>query len=144
MTSVLKKALSLLIGNEPTDVLFKLPKGRPFKQLTERELIRLESEIGGKIFGPIPAGGRREFFCLDKTTWIWHEEFPDELTGDMRSHTVRYEIQDRGILKAHDGAQYSYLEGEELDNLHTAVQVYYEQVARNVYQRDPATKRKLV
>ncbi len=42
MTSVLKKALSLLIGNEPTDVLFKLPKGRPFKQLTERELIRLE------------------------------------------------------------------------------------------------------
>ncbi len=37
----------------------------------ERDLLRHEAKIGGELFGPLPQGGRREFFCLDEYTWIW-------------------------------------------------------------------------
>jgi hypothetical protein len=34
----------------------------------KRELIRAEAEIGGQLFGPIPKGHRRQFFCFDLTS----------------------------------------------------------------------------
>ena len=143
---VLKKALTLLVG-EDTDAkaLLRLPKKsskRPFQQLSERELLSLEGEIGAQIFGPIPAGMRREFFCLDEHTWIWHEEKQDK--KNPQSTTIRYEINEHGVLKVQEGARYNYLEGEELKNFAVAVRMYYEQVARRVYQRDPATGAKLL
>ncbi len=143
MPSILQKALSLVTGTESPSEAFKIPKNfRPLKKLTERELIQLESEIGGKLFGPIPAGHRREFFNLDKNTWIWHEEYKDQ-GGKVHTTTTRYEVQEKKVLKAQDGAKYSYVEGEELQNLVLAVQMYYEQVMRRVYHRDPATGQKL-
>ena len=48
------------------------------------------------------------------------------------------------MLKVQEGARYSYLEGEELQNFGLAVRLYYEQVTRQVYRRDPATGQKLV
>lgn len=143
MPSILKKALSLITGDDYSTELFKIPKQlRPFKKLTERELIQLESEIGGRLFGPIPVGGRREFFNLDERTWIWHEETVDN-SGIVHATTTRYELQGDKVLKAQDGAQYSYLEEEELQNFGAAVQMYYEQVMRGVYHRDPRTGHKL-
>lgn len=144
MPNILKKALSLLTGSDAVAMpQLTVPKvTRPFKKLTERELIQLESEIGRELFGPIPKDHRREFFNLDKNTWIWYEEYKDN-AGLVQSSTTRYEVQDRGILKAQDGAQYSYLEGDELKNLAVAVEMYYERVAREVYKRDPATGQKL-
>lgn len=136
--SLFKRALSLITGEEVavnTDWL-KMPKNRPLKKFTERELIKLESEIGARLFGPIPAGRRREFFNLDPITWIWHEEWLDERRR-LQSATTRYEIQDKGILKVQDGARYSYLEGAELDNLRTAIHMYYERVCRDIYKIDP-------
>ncbi len=138
MSSIFKRALSLLTGDD-VDVnidWLKMPKNRPLKQLTERELIKLESEIGARLFGPIPAGRRREFFNLDPTTWIWHEEWMDDHRR-LQSVTTRYEVQERGILKVQDGARYSYLEGAELDNLQTAIHMYYERVCREIYKVDP-------
>ena len=41
------------------------------------------------------------------------------------------------------GPRYSYLEGDELRNFSIATQMYYEQVARQVYKRDPETGEKL-
>lgn len=55
------------------------------------------------------------------------------------THTTRYEIQGDKVLKAQDGAKYSYLEGAELKNLLAAIGIYYERVMRNVYGRDPDT-----
>ena len=142
MTQVLKKALAMLTGSEGT-AEFSVPKKiRPLKKLTERELLQLESEIGRELFGAVPAGTRREFFNLDPTTWIWYEESKDE-AGRVHATTTRYEVQEKGILKAQDGAHYSYLEGDELRNLTLAVQVYYERVMREVYGRDPHTGQKL-
>lgn len=142
MANVLKKALSLITGEEPSEIVLKMPKIRPFRGLTERELIQLESEVGSQLFGLIPEGHRREFFNLDKNTWIWHEEHTDA-DGAVHATTTRYEIQGNRILKAQDGTKYSYLEGQELQNLAVAVQMYYEKVMRGIYKRDPKTGQKL-
>ena len=143
MNALIKKALSLLVGDEASFDLLRIPKNRPLKPLTERELLRLESEVGSKLFGPVPEGHRREFFCLDEKTWIWHEEWIGS-DRKLKISTIRYEISEHGVLKAEEGARYSYLEGEELQNFALAVRLYYEQVAREVYARDPATGQKLV
>ena len=143
MNALVKKALSLLVGDEASFDLLRIPKNRPLKPLTERELLKLESAGGAKVFGPIPEGHRREFFCLDETTWIWHEEW----IGDdrkLQTSTIRYEVNEHGVLKVQEGAKYNYLEGEELQNFALSVRLYYEQVAREVYKRDPATGQKLV
>jgi hypothetical protein len=135
MSDLFKKTLSLLTG-APAE------SSRPLKKLTERELIELEAEIGGKLFGPIPAGHRREFFCLDEHTWVWHEEWVDE-NRQRKVTSTRYEIHDNGILKAQDGKVYKFIEGAELRNLVLAIRLYYEAVARGIYQRDPTTGRPL-
>jgi hypothetical protein len=148
MSSILKKALSLIVGDDATVAQLSMPKkqkeDRPLKKLTERELLQLESEIGSKLFGDVPSGHRREFFCLDETTWIWYEESMNPKTKKIDRMTIRYEVHENGVLKVQEGARYSFIEGEELANLVAATKMYYEQVARNVYNRDPATGQKLV
>jgi hypothetical protein len=144
MAKVFKKVIDLLVGSEDTGATLRLPKKRLHKGTSQRELIQRESKIGSQLFGAVPVGHRREFFCLDKSTWIWYEESVDPVNGNKTAVTTRYEIQPHGILKAQEGAQYTYLEGEELQNLRIAIRMYYEEIARQVYQRDPLTGRKLV
>ncbi|HPQ82537.1 MAG TPA: hypothetical protein PL191_02230 [Candidatus Saccharimonas sp.] len=143
MPSILKKALFLLTGDDVSlDFLKTPPKKRPLRTLTERELLTLESEIGGQLFGPVPDGYRREFFCLDRDTWIWYEEGVDK-DNKKQTTTIRYEVSPTQVLKIQEGGRYSYVEGDELRNFGLAVRLYYEQVARKVYRRDPATGHKL-
>lgn len=142
MSDLFKKALTLLTGDVGVQDFLKMPKSRPLKKLTERELLRLESEIGSKLFGEIPAGHVREFFCLDATTWIWHEEWRDT-NGSQQRSTIRYEVQGSKILKVQEGARYSFIEGQELENLALATRLYYEQVARGIYNVDPLTGQKI-
>jgi hypothetical protein len=144
MSNILKKVVSLVVADNQELAQLRMPKNRkrPLKKLTERELLQLESEIGAKLFGEIPKGGRREFFCLDEKTWIWHEEWLDE-TAKHHQRTIRYEVHEKGVLKVQEGARYSFVEGDELQNLVTAATMYYEQVAREVYKRDPHTGQKL-
>ena len=133
-SSLLGKAYALLAG----DTSVGKSKKRPFKRYTERELITLESEIGAELFGPVEKGRHREFFCLDEKTWIWHEEWTDE-KRHIQTNTIRYEINDQGILKVQAGARYSYLVGDELRNFVMATRLYYERVAREIYRVDPNT-----
>jgi hypothetical protein len=126
------KIVNLITGADPA-------LNRPFKKLTERQLIQKESEIGRDLFGPIPAGHRREFFCLDKHTWVWHEEWKDTDTGKRMSMTTRYEVHQNGVLKVQDGTQYKFIDGEELQNLYLSTKLYYEQVMRDIYRIDPYT-----
>jgi hypothetical protein len=146
--SIFKKALSLITGNAQASPALKMPKApkghHSQKKLTERELLQLESEIGSKLFGEVPAGHRREFFCLDATTWIWHEEWINQTTKKHEQMTIRYEINANGVLKVLEGARYTYIQGLELKNLVAATRLYYEQVARSVYKRDPQTGKSLV
>lgn len=135
MSNLFQKTLTLLTG---------APSGatRPLRKLSKRELIELEAEIGGQLFGPVPAGHRREFFCLDAHTWIWHEEWVDE-NGQRQVTSTRYEVHDNGILKAQNGTVYKFIEGEELNNLALSMELYYEAIARDIYKRDPRTGRPL-
>ncbi len=129
--SITARFFQMFLGVESPSELFQ-------PRLTERQLIDRESEIGGQLFGAAPHGVHRQFFNLDAKTWIWHEECMDE-KGELTSTTTRYEVHDNGIIKIQEGKPYYYIEGQELANLTRAIQVYYDQVSRKVYQRDPAT-----
>lgn len=134
MANLIKQAMRLIIGDDPRKML-----KRPLKPLTDRQLIKLESEIGRTLFGEVPVGRTREFFCLDAETWVWYEQWLDE-NGKEKNHTIRYEIHPKGVLKVQDGgANYSFLSGQELENLSLATQTYKERVARELYKQDPKT-----
>jgi hypothetical protein len=134
MAGFVKKTLHWIVGTNPSTAGGISLRNRP----TRRELIQVESEIGGQLFGVIPKGHHRQFFNLDRNTWVWYEEWLDE-KGKVKSITTRYEIHENGILKVQEGKQYYYIEGKELTNLVTAIRMYYEKVSHDVYQRDPAT-----
>lgn len=102
-------------------------------KMYERMLIQRESEIGGKLFGPTPINGRREFFCLDEHTWIWHEEWMDK-DKIRRSRTTRYEIRPTGIVKAQDGKGYQLLSDHETKRFSDAVDAYLNRVQEEIYQ----------
>jgi len=97
-----------------------------------RNLMRHEARIGGELFGPIPKGHRREFFCLDEHTWIWHEEWTDA-EGKRQIRTTRYDIRPSGIMKAQDGQPYRPLEGQEAQHLRAAVIQYRDRVKKEIY-----------
>ncbi len=92
-----------------------------------RALIRREAKIGGELFGPVPAGTRREFFCLDERTWIWHEEWTDS-SGKRRVRTTRYDVRPNGILKAQDGQAYQRVTRAEAERLQAAAQEYRQRI----------------
>lgn len=97
-----------------------------------RELIRREAKIGAELFGPIPEGVRREFFCLDEHTWVWHEEWTDQ-AGSRRAITTRYDVRPSGVLKAQDGQPYRYVSLEEGRRLLKAVRMYNQRVQGELY-----------
>lgn len=138
MSGILKKIVSLIVGDDIRSAKERETTRLITSDITDRDLLREESKIGATLFGPIPKGRRREFFCLDESTWIWHEEWRDE-KGVERQTTVRYEIHPNGILKVSDGPRYQFIEGAELENFAQATRLYYEETAKKIYKRDPKT-----
>lgn len=96
-----------------------------------RQLIRQEAKIGGQLFGRVPDGIRREFFCLDQHTWVWHEEWTDA-GGQPQMRTTRYDIRPNGILKT-TGGQYKQVGLLEAERLLEAAKTYRSRIAYDVY-----------
>lgn len=92
-----------------------------------RNLIRYEAKIGGQLFGPVPKGSRREFFCLDEHTWVWYEEWRDQ-SGRLQRQTTRYDIRPNGVIKMQDGQPTRYVNLEEAQNLYQAVTLYNQRI----------------
>src|SRR5690606_16782567 len=92
-----------------------------------RKLIQHEAKIGGQLFGAVPDGVRREFFCLDRHTWIWHEEWTDK-NGQRQIKTTRYDVRPNGILKAQAGQPYQPVTLEEARNLRQAARLYKQRI----------------
>lgn len=138
MSGLLQKITTLIVGEDERKAKERETTAKIKNKLTDRDLLRAESKVGATLFGPIPNGRHREFFCLDESTWIWHEEWRDE-KGIERQTTVRYEINPNGILKISDGPRYEYIEGAELENFAQATRLYFEETAKQVYKRDPQT-----
>ena len=116
-TKMLKKLLGVIM---PTD-----PQARAAQ--IYRSVINDCARIGGELFGAIPAGNRREFFCLDEHTWVWHEEWTDA-TNTHHAQTTRYDIRPHGIFKAQDGQPYQPLSYDEAERLYQAASRYQQGV----------------
>ncbi len=101
-----------------------LPK-LPSKSNTERihrEILETESKVGAEIFGPIEKGRQRSFFCLNKYTWVWHEQWIENKTP--KSLMTYYHIRHNGILKSSGNQDYKPLSQNELDNFIKAAEIY--------------------
>lgn len=96
-----------------------------------RKLLQHEAKIGGEIFGPVRPGGRREFFCLDEHTWVWHEEWIDQ-NGQHQYATTRYDVRPNGLLKSQNG-QYKPVSDEEAQNLLQAARTYKQRINEELY-----------
>lgn len=98
-----------------------------------RNLLRAEAKIGGQLFGPIPKGGRREFFCLDEHTWVWHEEWVDE-NHVRQVRTTRYDVREDNIVKVQDGKHYQKVSDDEARKLYKAAKLYQKRVKEQLYK----------
>lgn len=98
-----------------------------------RSLLRHEAKIGGELFGPVPNGGRREFFCLDEYTWIWYEEWIDK-NKQRQSRTTRYEVRPGGIVKIQDGNSFQQLSEREALRLYEAMESYERRAKNELYR----------
>jgi hypothetical protein len=100
----------------------------------ERSLIRREAEVGGRLFGEVPKGHHRQFFCLDEHTWVWHEEWRNK-AGENKSLTTHYYVRPTGIIKSHgNDKSYKKLSPSETRNLCKAAQIYLKRAEAN-YQK---------
>ncbi len=91
-----------------------------------KALIHFEARIGGQLFGPVPKDHRREFFCLDEHTWVWHEEWTDK--QGHHAVTTRYDVRPNCVLKSQGHMSYQALSPEEMRNFRKAVKLYGERV----------------
>lgn len=96
-----------------------------------RNFIRHEAKVGGRLFGKTPANVRREFFCLDERTWVWHEEWADK-TGQKHVQTTRYDVRPDGILKSQHG-KYQQVGPDEARRLFEAAKQYRQAIKQEVY-----------
>lgn len=99
-----------------------------------RNLIRHEAKIGGTLFGPVRPGGKREFFCLDEKTWVWHEEWVDS-NKQHQSKTTRYSVRPNSILKAVNGGGYQLVSDDEARHLRDAARLYEQKIKTQLYDR---------
>jgi hypothetical protein len=104
----------------------------------KREFLHYLAWRGGKLFGEIPKGVRREFFCLDPYTWVWHEEWTDQ-SGKHHAVTTRYDVRKRGILKSQGANSYQRLSPQEESNFRQAAKQYLV-ASRNELHRLAATR----
>lgn len=107
-------------------------------ELTHADLINAESRLGSTIFGPIPAGHRREFFHDRQGIWIWHEDWQDAAANE-RELTVRYEVRKSGVYKKISAGNYFKLEGGELENFRRAAHAYLKVIKTYLYKTPQTT-----
>ncbi len=101
------------------------PNYKDRRKAVERNLINAESALGRTLFGIIPAGGTREFFCLKKNVWVWYEN----------GMTIRYEVRENGVFKKVDDGGYTKVTGEELEHFTAATKAYLQLVKTRIYNK---------
>lgn len=97
-----------------------------------QDLMRREIELTRDIFGPVPKGVDRQFFCLDKNTWIWYEGWTDK-KGIQHKVTTRYIVRPSGVIKSQNNGAYHRLSFDESKNFNRAVNLYYDKVKHGLY-----------
>lgn len=105
----------------------KAKKHQQRKAEIHRALLHYQARLGGELFGPIPKGGRREFFCLDERTWVWHEEWIGQ-NGKRQVLTTRYDVRPTGVFKSQGANAYQTLSLAEAQNLYHAIKLYEQRI----------------
>lgn len=123
------------ILHDGDDIRLRPPRSR--RRPSRADLINAESKLGSTIFGPIPAGHRREFFHDQENVWIWHEDWTDEYQRAWEL-TVRYEVRPSGVYKKLAAGRYVRLEGNELENFRQATHAYLALIKTRLYQTGAA------
>ena len=100
-----------------------------------REYLRREAKIGASLFGPVPRGHQRDFFCLDDNTWIWNEAWEDG-NGQLLNMHTRFDIHSNTIIKHQNGVQVP-MSLNEIANLVHAMEQYYKLVSTQIYGQVP-------
>lgn len=96
-----------------------------------RDLLRREAVIGGKLFGPTLKGTNRQFFQLEKNTWVWVEQWT--VKGKQNIKTTKYLIKPTELLKSVDGSHYERTSLQEAINFEQAVKLYVAEVDSKLY-----------
>lgn len=112
-----------------------MPSKKPSRysnRLSYSDLISLESSYGGTMFGPVPAGHRREFFKDKENVWIWYEGWTNP-AGILEEMVIRYEVRPAGVFKRVGGEKYKKLSGAELDNFRVAARSYLKLMKSKLY-----------
>lgn len=101
-------------------------------RLSYNDLLSIESRYGASMFGPVPAGHRREFFKDRENVWIWYEGWTNP-AGAMEEMVVRYEVRPSGVFKRVGGEKYKKLSGAELTNFRMAAKNYLNLMKSKLY-----------
>lgn len=101
------------------------------KDKLHRSILEKEAEIGGRLFGEVLPGNKRNFFCLDRHTWVWHEEWFDN-SNQKQILTTYYHVRPNVILKSYGDQNYKPLEQKELNNFLKATQLYLDIVPNEI------------
>ncbi len=117
--------------NSIRDAMKSLRQAVNSEDVRRREFLRREAQLGATLFGPVPDGIKRDFFCLDETTWVWHESWTDA-NGELQHITTRYDLYPTTIVKSQNGRRMT-ITVAELENFSRAVRAYYPLIAREVY-----------
>lgn len=112
----------------------KEPNFKPVysNRISPDELMNMESQWGGILFGPIPAGHQRNFFEYKKNVWIWYEGWPGK-NGNLESMTVRYEVRPAGVFKRVNSQKYEKITGQELDYFRATLHQYLKLMKTKLY-----------
>ena len=121
---------SSISPNKPTKRSIFAHSGKHLK-LTEADLINAESKLGATLFGPIPAGHRREFFRYRHNIWIYHESWSQN--GKKLESTITYSVRENGVYKCPLGGEYTKIEGAELQNFRHATRAYLNLIKQKLY-----------
>ncbi len=123
---MIKKLLSTLSN------VVSMPSVDDKKADLYRNLIRREAKIGGELFGPMQPGMRREFFCLDEHTIVFHEEWTAP-NGQPQLKTIRYDVRPSGVLKMANNGYYQAVDKAEIKKLLQAVRLYKVRTHQELY-----------
>ena len=103
-----------------------------YKEEAMQDLMRKELAATQGIFGPLQDGTKRDFFCLDRHTWIWYEEWVDS-DWHRKQMTTRYIVRPTEIVKSQNGGSYHRLSVQEARSLKAAAEAYVTTVSRELY-----------
>jgi hypothetical protein len=107
------------------------------KDFDVRDLIEVESRIGGEIVDNNHAVEERRFFYEKDHNWFYIQIFKDS-RGVETIHGTRYEVNDDHVLRIVNGAEHAPIEPDEMQRFSAATVEYHKRIVREVYQQEPA------